>query len=397
MIDSQLYSLDLAPVVWALLAAMVLCAAIVACALWPKLKRVAAKAGLDDAEGCPDGGYPAVSVIVYSQANGGNLRTLLPQILEQDYPAPIEVVVANDESADNTETVVSELEMRYPNLYMTFAPEHSRSLSRRKLSITLGVKAARYDMLVFTCGNCRIDSPLWLRAMMRHVVEGADVVLGYAAPVGPDGVDADKRRRRRAFDHVWQSVRWLSAALCGRPFMGTAYNMAYKRHLFFEQKGFSKTLNLRYGDDDIFVNEITRGRNTAVELGKDSLVRAIEYAPAHLHDVYAVRRSFTRSYLPGRPYAAMSAACVALWFVLPLGVVASVLSWPSLVAEVATLVTLLAVCVPTMVLWRRVSVALGSRRLLFTVPWLILTKPFRQLRIRIKARRNRSGQLTHIV
>ena len=197
MIDSRLYDIHLDPAVWILLGAMALCFILIAAVIWPKLRRVARRVALDDEEPLPAGGYPSVSVVVYSQTDATNLRTLIPQILEQDYPAPMEVIVVNDEGSEQTESTVSELELRYSNLYMTFAPLNSRNLSRRKLAITLGVKAARYDVLLLTRGNCRIDSPLWLRSMMRHIAAGKEVVIGYAEPTGEDLADTDRRPRRR--------------------------------------------------------------------------------------------------------------------------------------------------------------------------------------------------------
>ena len=299
--------------------------------------------------------FPPVSVIVYSQADGHNLRTLLPQILGQDYPSPFEVIVVNDESSDNTETIVNELELKHPNLYMTFAPERARNLSRRKLSITLGIKAARYDALLHTCGNCRVESPLWMRAMMRHFAAGKEVVIGYAEPTGEDLADTDRRPRRRAFDFMWQAVRGLSSAIAGRPFMGTGYNLAYSRRLFFSHKGFSRTLNLNYGDDDIFIREIATRANTAVELSAEARVRAVEYSPAGLQDIYRM------------------------------------------VPPPAALLLALTFCIIHMVLWRRCSVALGLRPLRLTVPWLALTRPFRTLRHRLRGRRHRTANFTHLV
>lgn len=404
MIDEVYYSLEVAPVVWALLGAMVLAVAVVSWLLWRRLVRVCRKVREDDAAAAElasggDGGaeFPSVSVIVYSQADGHNLRTLLPQILEQDYPAPMEVIVVNDESGDNTETIVSELELRYSNLYMTFAPERSRNLSRRKLSITLGIKAARYDALMLTCGNCRVESPLWLRAMMRHIATGSEVVIGYAAPTGDELCDEDCRKRRRAFDDVWHALRYLSGAIGGHPFMGTGYNLAYARRLFFEHKGFSKTLHLNYGDDDIFVNEIATGDNTAVELSETARVRAIEHSPAELHDSYRLRRDFTARYLPRTPYVSMAAVSVLWWMWLVCGVAASVMSLPSLIGAAVAVVCALVAVVPTMVLWRRASRALDSRGLLWTVPWMIWTRPLRTLRHRWRGRKVRRSQLTHVI
>lgn len=403
MIDPIIYSLEVKPVVWVLLGVMAVCMVLIAALMWPRLRRVTAAVKRDDAdmeEDTPaDGDYPAVSVIVYSQADGNNLRTLLPQILNQDYPAEMEVIVVNDESADDTQTIVGELEMRYPNLYMTFAPERSRNLSRRKLSITLGIKAARFDALLLTHGNCRVESPLWMRSMMRHLAGGRkEVVIGYAEECGPDGEpDTDRRRRRRAFDMLWHSVRYLSSALRHRPFMADGRNLAYTRRLFFEHKGFSRTLNLNYGDDDIFVNEIATGANTAVELSHASRVLSLEQSPAKLHDTYRQRRDFTAGYLPRRSYRAMGFTSL-LWWLWPLaGAGAVVLSLPSLVVAAAVLVLGTAFCLIHGSIWRKCSRALGLRPLRLTVPWFSWHRPMRTLRHRLHARKFRKSNYTQLV
>lgn len=398
MIDESYYSIDFDLAVWGLLGVMLLSMTLLAAIMWPKLRRITYKVNSDDDAELPEGGYPPVSVIVYSQADGFNLRTLLPQILEQDYPSAMEVIVVNDESADCTETVVSELGLRYPNLYMTFAPEHSRHLSRRKLSITLGVKAARYNALVLTCGNCRVESSLWLRSMMRHIAAGKEVVIGYDEVIGSDGnPDSDRRKRRRAYDRVWHSVRYLSAAVCGRPFMATGNNVAYTRSLFFAHKGFSRNLNLNYGDDDIFIHEIATRDNTAVELSHRSRVMTVLNAPAELHDVERVRRDFTARFLPRRAYLSMGLGSLMWWVWIASGVSASCLGWPSLMPLTSVVVTGTVFVSVHSVLWRRCSIALGCRRLRFTVLFLSLLRPVRTWRYKLIGRRNRRAQFTHSI
>jgi hypothetical protein len=49
--------------------------------------------------------------------------------------------------------------------------------------------------------------------------------------------------------------------------------MAYRKSLFFEQKGFSAHLNLQRGDDDLFINQVAKGFNTKVETALDATVR----------------------------------------------------------------------------------------------------------------------------
>ena len=114
-------------------------------------RRVTADSGRDDSVAA-DYVFPPMSVIVYSEDDAANLEVLLPQILDQDYPSPFEVIVVNDGAMDSTKDVIARLEQRYSNLYMTFTPQESRSLSRKKLAVTLGIKAAKYNVLLHTVG-----------------------------------------------------------------------------------------------------------------------------------------------------------------------------------------------------------------------------------------------------
>lgn len=396
MIDPILYSTQFPLAVWLLLAATFLCACIIASIVWTRLIRVRRRVLADDRAELPDEGYPPVSVIVYAHADAANLRTFLPAILEQDYPADMEVIVVNDESRDDTETVVSELEMRYPNLYMTFAPEESRHLSRRKLAITLGVKAARYNALLLTEGRCAVPSPLWMRSMMRHMSEGKEVVIGYALTVAPDGEpDRTPRRRRRSYDRLWATLRALSPAIGRHPFMADACNLAYTRRLFFERKGFSRTLHLTYGDDDVFIREIATPANTAVELSHRSRILIPGEYHNDIHDLERIRRDFTSRMLPRCHYISSALVSFLWWAMIAAAAVASLFGCPSLIPLVASAVFILAFALTYGILWRRTACALGERPIRFTAFFMALWRPARTLRYRLLASRHRSRQYTH--
>lgn len=395
MIDERFYSLDVPVAAWILLGGMIICMAIIGLVIWPKLRRVRRRVTEDDEAALPAEGYPSVSVIVYSQASGSNLRTLLPQILQQDYPSQFEVIVVNDETDDDTENIVSELELYYPNLYMTFAPERSRSLSRRKLSLTLGIKAARYDTLLFTDGSCRLASPYWMRRMMRHIVNGAEVVLGYAELRGDD--EDVKISRRFSFDRTWEDVRWISRAICHKPIRGTACNLAYLKNLFFERKGFSRTLELKYGDDDLFISEISNGENTAIELSDDSRVVLVESSPDRAVDLERLRRDFTSRKLPRGAYRSMALTSVMWWAWAGCAVGASVVGYPSLIPAAEAFVISVTFSFIAMTQWKRTSVSLGNRPLFLTVPWLSWARPLRTLSYKIRGMRMRRDNLTHLI
>ncbi len=393
--DPSLLSTDFSDFTWIVAAIALLAVTYLLCFMLPQLIRVIRTVRICAGESQQiDGTYPSVSVIVYANTYAWNLPALVDGLFAQDYPSTVEVVVVNDNSADMTEHVMASLQARYPALHYTFVPGESRNLSRRKLSITLGVKAAHNEVVLLTDGNCRVPSPNWIRNMMRHIAAGKDVVIGYAAPAVKDGVVEGHSRRLRAFDTVWDAVRYLSRAISHKPFRGNGCNLAYRREVFFANKGFSNSLNLNYGDDDIFVNEVTNSRNTAVELSPDSIVEVLEEAPAYMHGVNRLRHNFTSQFLPRAPFALYASFVWAWWIWFLASALVVLLAFPSLWAMLAVMVWSLGLCVPMMVLWRKASKALRSRPILLTMPWMVLWRPVYDLVYAIRGERRRERNYT---
>ena len=211
---------------------------------------------------------PPLSVIICARNEADNLRKFLPAILEQDYPE-FEVIVINDASTDETEDVLGRMEEKYPHLYHSFTPDSARYISHKKLALTLGIKASKHDWLVFTETNCMPAGNQWLRLMARNFTPQTQIVLGYS------GYDRTKGwlHKRVAFDTLFQSLRYLGFALAGKPYMGVGRNMAYRKELFFKQKGYSSHLNLQRGEDDLFVNQLATRTNTRVETDFNATMR----------------------------------------------------------------------------------------------------------------------------
>jgi glycosyltransferase involved in cell wall biosynthesis len=211
---------------------------------------------------------PPVSVIICAREESENLRRNLTAVLEQDYPQ-FEVIVINDGNTDESEDYLTLLEDKYPHLYHSFVPDSSRYISRKKLAVTLGIKASKHDWLVFTDADCQPQSNQWLRLMARNFTSRTQVVLGYS------GYERGKGwlHKRACFDNLFTSMRYLVFALARSPYMGIGRNMAYRKELFYQQKGFSAHLNLQRGHDDLFINHIATADNTRVETDADATVR----------------------------------------------------------------------------------------------------------------------------
>lgn len=202
---------------------------------------------------------PPVSVIIRACNESENLRRNLESVLLQDYPQ-FEVIVINDGFTDESQELLSQLETKYTNLYHSFTPELVRNISSYKLSITLGIKASKYDWLVFIEAKSCPVSNQWLRLMARNFTATTDIVLGYSSY----GYQKGWRNKLECFDNLFQSMRYLGMALNNKAYMGIGRNMAYRKHLFFDNKGF-QFLDIQRGEDDLFINEVANDSNTRVE------------------------------------------------------------------------------------------------------------------------------------
>lgn len=211
---------------------------------------------------------PPLSVIICAREEIENLRNNLPSILEQDYPQ-FEVIVITDGGTDESEDYLTLLEEKYPNLYHSFVPSSSRYISRKKLAVTLGIKASKHDWLVLTEADCQPQSDQWLRTMARNFTSQTQVVLGYSAYNYAKGW----LNMRVSFDNLLLSMRYLGFSLAGSPYMGIGRNLAYRKKLFYQQKGFSSYLNLQRGDDDLFINQVANSNNTRVETDANAVIR----------------------------------------------------------------------------------------------------------------------------
>ena len=211
---------------------------------------------------------PPLSVIIVTKDSASMLKDNLPAILEQDYPE-FEVIVVNDESAGEDEDILKILGSRYHHLYRTFIPKSARYVSRKKLGVAMGIKASKYDWIVVTEPYCKPESKDWLRSLSRNFVPGTDIVLGYCNYSYGKGIFA----KRIIADMLMVSMRFLGKAIGGNPYMGIGRNMAYRKDIYLQHKGFYNQLTLSRGDDDLFINEIADSRNTKVCVNSNSIMR----------------------------------------------------------------------------------------------------------------------------
>lgn len=243
-----------------------------------------------------------VSVIICARNEAENLNVHLPYVLEQKYK-DFEVIVVNDCSTDDTEEVLGMYKAKYPKLKTTTIKTDKKFSHGKKLAVTLGIKAASYDHLLFIDADCKPESNLWLRNMASNFKGKVSIVLGYGGYFSEPGLLNHYIR----YDTLFIALQYFSFAICKNPYMGVGRNLAYKKSLFYSGKGFSSHFHLASGDDDLFVNEHATKYNTAVEYTVESHTRSV---PKQTYEKWIYQKK--RHLLSGKFYKAKHKFMLAL-------------------------------------------------------------------------------------
>jgi len=215
-------------------------------------------------------GLQPVSIIICARNEAENLRNFLPSVLEQDYP-DFEVIVVNDCSEDNSYDILGKYLIQYPRLKISTVNKDPKFTHNKKFAQFIGIKAAKNEILLFTDADCRPESDKWLEGITSHFDENINFVLGYGGYFKEKGL-LNKYIR---YDSLTIAMQYLGMAIRGLPYMGVGRNLAYRRSVFFRNKGFGLHNHVISGDDDLLVNAIATGKDTFVELGKGTHTRSI--------------------------------------------------------------------------------------------------------------------------
>ena len=209
------------------------------------------------------GEQPGVSVLVYSHNQAEALARNLPVLLNQNYPK-YEVIVLDDNSRDNTQDVLTMMDQRSDILMHTKIDEKTRAMSHRKLAVLLGTKSAHYDLILMTHAECMPASSDWIGGLVSHFANpGVEVVLGPVVYERRTGFLS----RFCQFDLFQRLLLMLGIALSMKAYAGWGQNLAFRKSTFYANRsqGFQRHLKMQPGEDDLFVADVARYGNVAVD------------------------------------------------------------------------------------------------------------------------------------
>ncbi len=192
-----------------------------------------------------------VSILIAARNEEGKIERTILDILAQDYPSDLmELIVVDDNSTDRTPAIIADYVSRGVRLIRL--NEHEKLNSYKKKAITEAMQLASGELIITTDADCRMGLS-WLSTIVSFYEAGS-----YKMVSSPVVYFEEKSSFERIQTLEFLFLIGLGAAGIGnkKPSTCNGANLAYRRDIFFELKGFNGIDNLASGDDELFMHKV---------------------------------------------------------------------------------------------------------------------------------------------
>lgn len=225
-----------------------------------------------------------VSVIVCAKNEKENLQTLIPIVLNQKH-SNFELVLINDASADDSLELMQQFEKQDKRIKIVNVENNEAFWGNKKYALTLGIKAAKHNHLLFTDADCVPASDDWIQSMSNQFSKKKSIVLGYGAYKKKKNSLVNLLVR---YETVLTAIQYFSYAKLGSAYMAVGRNLAYTKDEFYRVKGFINHIQVRSGDDDLFIKDAATNSNTTISIDSSSFT--LSEAPKDLSSWFRQKR-----------------------------------------------------------------------------------------------------------
>jgi cellulose synthase/poly-beta-1,6-N-acetylglucosamine synthase-like glycosyltransferase len=195
-----------------------------------------------------------LSLIIAAKNEAENINKLFDHLERLNYPQEnFEVIIVDDNSSDNTYSLIESRILNKNNFRLLKAEQ--KEFDGKKGALSIGIKNAQNHLIVITDADCLPDSN-WLKAIAGKLDDGYDFVFG----VAPISVGEFTVQKLSAFENLRNSFLSIAALGLNIPYSAAARSFAFRKNSFERIGGYSKTISILSGDDDLLLREAFKNK-----------------------------------------------------------------------------------------------------------------------------------------
>ena len=226
-----------------------------------------------------------ISVIIPFRNESENIISNIESICRQNYPIEnYEIIYVDDNSSDDSLNKLREFK-KPDNIKILSLPKEFSPNAHKKRAIRYGIEQSKGDIIVTTDADCMYTDD-WLGSLLNNFDDTVGFVSG---PVEfKDNGNVFSKLQKLEFAGLIITGAGLIGA--GKPTICNAANIAYRKKVFDEVKGFEYNMDLSSGDDELLMQKIAQDTEYKVNfsLDKNSIVQTV--SNKSLNDFYHQRK-----------------------------------------------------------------------------------------------------------
>lgn len=226
-----------------------------------------------------------VSVLIAARNEEHHIERTIKDILAQNYPKELlEIIIADDHSTDRTAQIIHSFKDDGVTLLKLNETEILNSY--KKKAITEAIKISTGELIVTTDADCRMGKE-WLSTIVSYYQAN-----NYKFISSPVTYFEEKNHFEKLQTLEFLYLIGLGASSIGNKMPSTCNgaNLAYKRDVFIELKGFQGIDDLASGDDELFLHKVVTEYPDSVGFCKSADALVYTYAKPDLKEFIRQRK-----------------------------------------------------------------------------------------------------------
>ena len=132
--------------------------------------------------------------------------------------------------------------------------------------MTLGMKTACTEWVIFTQADCYPEDENWLANFMHVDKKGKNAIIGFTKYAWCN----NWLMRKRQFLRLWEQMLWIPFAENHHPYRAEDTLLAYRREYFFKHNGFASDSKLMVGAATLLVNKNISREQCAISVSRNA-------------------------------------------------------------------------------------------------------------------------------
>lgn len=248
-----------------------------------------------------------VSILIAARNEEDGIHLTIDDILAQTYPKELfELIIVDDHSTDNTSKVISTYATKGVKLIQLNEAEPLNSYKKKAISVAIDLSVG--ELIITTDADCRMKSD-WLSTIVNYYEQNNFNLIS-----SPVVYFEEKSLFERLQTLEFLYLIGLGAAGIGNNIPSTCNgaNLAYKRSVFYELKGFTGIDDLASGDDELFLHKVAHSYPGTIGFCKSSAAIVYTHAKSTLREFLQQRKRWASKSVKYKDKKMMFLA-IAIW------------------------------------------------------------------------------------